>query len=227
MHTQESLEVHSRIKDLLEAHPTSILSLENQSILRSLQDRKKSILAHELLTWQLKSRVQWDTMGDTNTKFCHSIASSHRNHNSIWALQNVELSWIESDEQLKELEVKHFTGIFKDDNQTNIVDQLKAVQLFPAYLSHEQAACFDSETTLSEIEGALKTFKKDKIPGPDGWTIEFFLEAYNTIGLDLLHLVEESQINGHFHPPLNSTLLSLIPKTKNLDCLEDFRPISL
>ena len=36
MHTQESLEVHSRIKDLLEAHPTGILSLGNQTILRSL-----------------------------------------------------------------------------------------------------------------------------------------------------------------------------------------------
>ena len=173
MHTQESLEVHSHIKDLLEAHPTGILSLENQTIFRSLWDRKKSILAHELLTWQLKSRVQWDTMGDASTKFFHSIASARRNHNSIWALQNADLSWIESDEQLKDLRVKHFFGIFKDDNQTNIVDQLKVVQLFPTYLSREEANCFDSETTLGEIEGALKTFKKDKSPGPDGWPVEF------------------------------------------------------
>ena len=97
-----------------------------------------------------------------------SVASARRNHNSIWALQDAYLSWVDSDELLKDLGVKHFSGLFKDDNQTNIVDQLKVVQRFPTFLSLEEAACFDFETTLGEIEGALKTFKKDKSPGPDG-----------------------------------------------------------
>ena len=45
---------------------------------------------------------------------------------------------------------------------------------------------------------------KDKIPGPDGWMMEFFLAAYDTIGPDLLQLVEESRVNGMLHPPFNS-----------------------
>ena len=64
--------------------------------------------------------------------------------------------------------VKNFYDIFKDDNKTNIVDQLKVVKLFPSFLSSEEANIFVTEVSLGEVEGALKSFQKDKILGPDG-----------------------------------------------------------
>ena len=83
------------------------------------------------------------------------------------------------------------------------------------------------EVSEEKLKTILHSFQKDKIPGLDGWTIEFFLEAYETIGLDLLHLVEESWANGHVHSPLNTTFLIVIPKKDNPVILEYFRPISL
>ena len=83
------------------------------------------------------------------------------------------------------------------------------------------------EVLEEELKTILRGFQKDKIPGPYGWTIEFFLVAYDTIGPDLLQLVEEYRINGLIHPPLNSTFLALVPKRDNPINLEDFRPISL
>ena len=38
---------------------------------------------------------------------------------------------MENGDQLKVMGVSHFSEIFRDDDQTNIVDQLKVVQLFP------------------------------------------------------------------------------------------------
>ena len=70
------------------------------------------------------------------------------------------------------------------------------------------------EVSEEELKATLHSFRKDKIPGPNGWTIEFFLEAYETISPDLLHLVEESRVNGHVHPPLKTTFLALIPKKR-------------
>ena len=113
----EYVEIEGNICELLAGYPSGIISSNDTLLLKSLKARKKSILAHELLTQQLKSRVQWDVLGDTNTMFFHSIASAHRNSNTIWALQNDSSVWVDSDDQLKELGVKHFTSIFKDDNQ--------------------------------------------------------------------------------------------------------------
>ena len=62
----------------------------------------------------------WATLGDSNTKFFHSIASARKNHNSIWGLENEEGSVVESDQELKALGVRHFKSIFNDDNQTSV-----------------------------------------------------------------------------------------------------------
>jgi hypothetical protein len=83
------------------------------------------------------------------------------------------------------------------------------------------------EVIEDELKEVLHKFKKYKIPGTNGWTIDLFLGIYEIIGMDILKVVEESHINGHMHTPLNATFISLIPNTDAPQCLEDFRPISL
>ena len=91
------------------------------------------------MTWKLKSRTKWVELGDANTKYFHSIASTRRNHNAIWALKNEEDVWVDEAEQLKDLGVKHFSEIFKDDGKTNIGDQLKVIQHFPSIVLRYEA----------------------------------------------------------------------------------------
>ena len=90
------------------------------NLLLSLKGRKEIFLAHELLTQQLKSIFKWTELGDANTKFFHSFASARRNFNAIWALKDEEDVMVQETDQLKELGVKHFYDIFKDDVKTNI-----------------------------------------------------------------------------------------------------------
>jgi hypothetical protein len=61
---------------------------------------------------------------------------------------------------------------------------------------------------------ALKSFKKDKSPGPDGWTVEFYLFFFDLINDDLWDLVENSRCRGIFYHALNSTFLTLIHEIK-------------
>lgn len=44
-----------------------------------------------------------------------------------------------------------------------------------------------------ELLLVIKSFKKEKSPGPDGWTIEFFIHFFYLIKKDLLAMVEESR----------------------------------
>jgi hypothetical protein len=78
-----------------------------------------------------------------------------------------------------------------------------------------------------ELKEVLHSFQKDKIPGPDGWTIEFFIGLYELIGTNILRVVEESRLKGHMHAPFNSTFIALILKYDDPSSLDDFRPISL
>ena len=119
---------------------------------------------------------------------------------------------IEDDKGLKALGVRYFSKIFKDDGHTNIEAQLKVIRLFPSFLQHhEDFESFTWQISMEEIELALKSFKKDKSPGPDGWPVEFFLDFFDLLGNELVDLVETSRLEGRVLPSLNSTLV-LDPK---------------
>ena len=76
--------------------------------------------------------------------------------------------WVEDEAKLKELSVRHFSETFKDEKKSNIVDQLQVIKLFPTFLSENDSVVFTSMISLSKVEDALKSFKKDRILGPDG-----------------------------------------------------------
>lgn len=66
--------------------------------------------------------------------------------------------------------------------------------------------------TLEEVEETVKGMKKNKAPGPDGFTVEFYPAGWNFLGQDILDAVEESRRNQKVISSLNSMFLSLIPK---------------
>ena len=113
-----------------------------------------------------------------------------------------------------------FENMFREDQHATIAEVLQVLQYFPESISEEDNLDLMEEVSEEELKATLESFYKDKSPGPDGWNIDFFLATYDTIGPDLLHMVEESRVNGHLHPPLNTTFLSLIPKKDNSDSLE-------
>jgi hypothetical protein len=73
----------------------------------------------------------------------------------------------------------------------------------------------------------LKSFSKDKSPGPDRWTVELFLKYFDLIGNDVHEAMDESRNLGSMVRSLNSTFIALILKVDNPTRFGDFRTISL
>jgi hypothetical protein len=106
-------------------------------------------------------------------------------------------------------------------------DQTSVANLYPQMVSGGRYTVLEKPCTLEDILNILKDFTKDKSPGPDGWTMEFFLHYFELVGDDLLGMVEESRQNGEVIKSLNSTFIVLIPKANNPASFGDYRPISL
>ena len=145
----------------------------------------------------------------------------------IWSLKDNEGNSVQEEEALKELGRSHFSHIFCDDKQTCLLAQLKFVMLFPIMIPPDEAHGLVDPVTLSEIEGALKSFEKDRSPGLDGWPMEFFIHFFDLLGKDLLSAVDCARLSGLITPSINSTFLALIPKKDKPVSFVDFRPISL
>lgn len=81
--------------------------------------------------------------------------------------------------------------------------------------------------TDEEIRSALFALPKNKTPGPDGFTVEFFTSAWDLVGSDVISAVKCFFTTSVLPRQVNATVISLIPKVPAADKLSDFRPISL
>ena len=77
------------------------------------------------------------------------------------------------------------------------------------------------------MENTLHILTNDKVWNIDGMLIEYFLGIIYTLEEVLLRVVAVSRKQGNMLGDFNETLISVIPKTNDIDCLDDNKPISL
>ncbi|XP_074315587.1 uncharacterized protein LOC141651789 [Silene latifolia] len=65
-----------------------------------------------------------------------------------------------------------------------------------AVLSEEQAREIIKEVTVDEIKQALFSIPKEKAPGPDGYSSQFFKDAFEVVGSDVVAAVKEFFTSG-------------------------------
>ena len=50
--------------------------------------------------------------------------------------------------------------------------------------------------TLMEVTDILRKMTKDMSPGPDKWTVEFYLQYFDLMGPEIVRLVGEARSSG-------------------------------
>lgn len=81
--------------------------------------------------------------------------------------------------------------------------------------------------TTKEIDSMMKTLPNNKSPGPDGYNNEFLKAAWSVVKHDFYDLCSSFYNNSCYLQSINSSNITLIPKTLNGKYVSDYRPISL
>jgi len=161
-----------------------------------------------------------------NTRFFQNYAKGRKVSNTIWNLPLHEGGLVATFNKLSHLGTTHFRNLYKFPCDANLPDIINVAKHFPRFVYEDDAEKLFAPVTSGELEGTLKWFKKDKSPGPDGWTIEFYLAFYEILGQDLLKVVE-CRTTGSLYHAINLTFSALIPKSDSPSSFDDYRPISL
>jgi hypothetical protein len=215
------------IKELIHRSTSTALSTEISVYLRELEQRRKYILEEEERAWRLRSRATWLKWGDANTKFFHNLASFNRDKKRIWSIQSDTNEMRRGQEEIKTEAVSYFKHLFRGSGSHHLLEKISTASLYPRLVTDLEAADLFKPVSLPEIKHILLHFKKERSPGPDGWTTEFFSHFFDIVGPDLLSMVEDVRIRGKISKSINSTFLVMIPKENNAVSFNDYRPISL
>lgn len=81
----------------------------------TLQHQYQSFIAAQEAYWLQRSRLNWDIMGDRNTKFFHTTTMVRRRRNRIEAIQNEAGDWLVKEGEIRGEFVRHFRQIFQAD----------------------------------------------------------------------------------------------------------------
>ena len=88
-------------------------------------------------------------------------------------------------------------------------------------------SALESPFMEEEVFDALVGCNGDKAPRPDGFSMAFWLFAWDFVKADVMSFFKEFYENGKFVKSLNATFMVLIPKKAGAEALGDYRPISL
>lgn len=198
--------------------PTSAEILEEArlSLLYSLALNKEEVFLKQ------KSRVNWLKHGDGNNKFFFNSCKNRWNTNKILALEDPNGVVVSSHGDISNVAVNYFRELLGQHHHVAALPSDFDV----SSLSGSQASELCKPVTDVEILNALKGMGKSKSPGPDGFTVEFFLAAWQIVGTDVINGVKSFFNLLELPRIINATAVALVPKVPSPTNMSHFRPIS-
>ncbi|GKD85571.1 RNA-directed DNA polymerase, eukaryota, reverse transcriptase zinc-binding domain protein, partial [Tanacetum coccineum] len=183
----------------------------------------KSALKDEESFLRQKSKVEWLKAGDRNSKYFHNVVKGRRNRNRISYVEDLEGNPFHGN-SVGEQFVSHFKNVLGKSSKVLPINDPSG--LFRKKLSEADALYMVRNISDDEIKKALFDIDGNKAPGPDGFSSQFFKDAWNTVGDDVCRAVKDLFLNGKLLKEINATVISLVPKLASPTKVSDYRPIA-
>lgn len=141
--------------------------------LKVLQQLHQTYIVAQEAFWLQRSCLNWDLMGDMNTRFFHTTVMIRRRRNRIEAIQNVAGVWLVTEKEIRGEFVRHFKTIYKADtnwNSNNLSKLLHETREERALIPYDKASDLELIPSQQEIEWAVNALGPTKALGPDSIT---------------------------------------------------------
>ena len=144
----------------------------------------------------IRTRVTWYEQGEKSNKYFLNLENSRGKKSSIRKIFKEDESST-SNPQVIMKELRSFYSDFYqkksiNENSETLTDLFMRDLHLPKLTSDQRKRC-DEKLTVGECFNTLKTFLKNKTPGNDGLTVEFYLVFWPIVGKHLImHMIMAS-----------------------------------
>jgi hypothetical protein len=187
-------------------------------------ERLVELQHREETMWRQRSRIQWLSEGDRNTRFFHLRASRRKKKNKISRLVKADGSVTEDQLEIGQLTRSFYNNLYTPEGTVGMEEVLNTVPVsVTTTMNNKLTAPFED----GEVKQALFQMFPLKAPGPDGYPAQFFQKHWDLCGEEVTKAVLRI-LRGDDNPEgINKTFIVLIPKVVSPEELGQFRPISL
>jgi len=132
---------------------------------------------------------------------------------------------IEGQQNLKEYITKFYKDLFgpPEDNHFSLNNRRDDIP----QVSQPENEFLMAPFTEKEIREAIFSMEHNKAPGPDGFPVEFYQHFWEVIKGDLINMFHDLHSGDLPLFSLNFGVISLLPKTREANKIQQYRPICL
>ena len=197
--------------------------LISKEFLKRQQMREKAYeISNNLeLRWQQRSRCNWLSHGDHNTRYFHAYASARLRKNSV-SLLEIRGSVI--------TDAHAINNAFRDHIIQVLGTDLEALQFCPQVLypiNEVDLTPLQAEFTEFEVEAAVQQLPSNKAVGPDGLPHEFIKNYWPLVKGEVMDIFQAFFNNEAILEAINMANIVMIPKKDGAKLITDFSPISI
>ena len=201
------------------------LSQYDRDLLQRTHDDLNEFREQKVQGTLFRSKAKWYNDGQSATKYLCSLEKNKTAAKSMNLLITDSGSEVHDPKQILYHQHQFYKKLYTSEpTEKFIFENTENIKVLP-----EIKATMEGLFTIDELKAAVKQMSRNKTPGLDGLTAEFYGMFFSKIGVLLLDAVNYAFTNtGVLHNSALRGVINLIPKrNKDIRFVKNLRPISI
>ncbi|XP_074291861.1 uncharacterized protein LOC141618677 [Silene latifolia] len=171
-----------------------------------------------------KSKEKWMDDGDENTAYYHASIKHMRLRNKVYQVKDKDGILCTQPDAIQDAFEAYYRELLGGSKSVAKVNS--GIVRRGSCITDEHRALLTAPVTDEEVKTAMFSIPGTKVPGPDGYSSQFFKDAWTIVGEEVTVAVKNAYQSETILKECNNTILTLIPKIDVPESVLQFRPIA-
>ena len=197
-----------------------------KSEIADLEGSLKVLMTEEYVGAKIRSRAKWLEEGEAPTKFFLKLASQKFEKSFVSSVFNSDAVEVSTLPEIMKAHEDFYSSLFAEE-PVDLATQNHLLSFVSRRLSDQDRDACEGALLLDEATEAVGLSNRNKAPGPDGLSVEFYLTFWSRLGPLLVEVFNEGLRASELSDSMKTSTTRLVYKKDDRKNLKNWRPISL
>lgn len=191
-----------------------------------LESALNAIFNQELEGIKIRSRAEWLEEGEKPSRYFFKLGRERFDQNCVFSIYDSSGTEVSDRAGLINAHEVFYANLFSRE-EIDLFTQQELFSNLSLHLSEDDRDRCEGLLSLSELTTALGNMSRNKSPGPDGLSVEFYSKFWNLLGPILRDVINLCYADSDLCDSMKTSYTRLVFKKGDRKSLKNWRPISL